>query len=167
MHLLSKVTKHIMRTAAIAGDKGEITKAIMLAAFAHDGQVDKGGTPYIFHALRVGMRGKTTKEIIVGLLHDTVEDSDITTRQIQLWFDRETADAVDSLTRRDNETYNQFIERVALNPLARQVKIYDLAENMDISRIPTPTPKDISLAKRYEKVYHRLTSMASTNAKTA
>lgn len=117
-------------------------------------KVDKGGHPYIGHLTRVYSNieheknqkcedDKSTlslfyeKACVVALLHDIVEDTDITLDDLkEMKFDSEIVDAVDAITRREDETkYFDFIERVKKNDIARIVKIYDLEDNMDITRL--------------------------------
>lgn len=106
--------------------------AITLAAQAHAGQFDKGGSPYILHPLRVMLACKTEAERITAILHDTVEDCGIELGMLSEHFGGGVADAVDAMTRRQGETYEAFIDRCALNPIARVVKLADIADNMDV-----------------------------------
>jgi len=109
--------------------------AIVLAAQAHRGQVDKGGQPYILHVLRVMLRQEDETARIVAVLHDVLEDTPVTLADLQAaGYDDQLCEAVDCLTRRTEETYEEMIERVATNPLARQVKLADLADNLDPKR---------------------------------
>lgn len=130
-----------------------LTTAITIATGAHTGQVDKQGEPYIFHSLRVMMAGATPDEQVVGVLHDVLEDTPVTLERVRDWFGPTVAEAVDALTRRDGETYSDFIDRVALNPLAVKVKLNDLYDN--VGRIDALADSDPdtaqSLAKRYAK----------------
>lgn len=129
-----------------------LTGAIILAAEGHDGQVDKGGNPYIMHPLRLATKCNTDDERIVAILHDIVEDTDITVDDlITLEYPQHLAFAVDCLTRRDGETYMNFIARIKNNDLATKIKILDIKDNMDLSRIPFPSKEDESRLKRYEK----------------
>ena len=112
--------------------------AIALAAEAHSGQVDKAGEPYILHVIRV-VAGCTTPEArIAAALHDTVEDCGLELRLIRHRFGDAVADAVDAVTHRDDETYAQFITRCGKNAIAKEVKLADLADNMNDRRLPQP-----------------------------
>jgi len=134
-----------------------LDKAIMLASYYHYGQKDKGDNPYILHPLAVMTRMKTEDEKIVAVLHDIVEDTEVTFRGLkENGFQGHIIGAVDSLTRREDETYKEFIERASKNELARKVKIADIRENMDITRIPNPTENDISRLTRYKRALKRL-----------
>lgn len=124
--------------------------AIVFATAAHDGQKDKGGQPYILHPLAVMLTMDTDEERIVAVLHDVVEDTPMTLEHIDGWGSA-VRDAVDCLTRREGESYDTFIERVATNPVARRVKIVDLQHNMQISRLVKVTKKDVARLDKYAK----------------
>lgn len=111
-----------------------IEHAIKTAIAAHAGQLDKAGEPYILHPLRVMLMGKNDMEKIVGVLHDVVEDTAVTVSDLIEWYGVDVAVAVEHLTCRPNETYSMFIRRCALDPVARQVKMHDLTDNMDPRR---------------------------------
>jgi (p)ppGpp synthase/HD superfamily hydrolase len=129
-----------------------LTKAIVLAAKNHEGQKDKAGNPYVFHPIRLMLKGITEDEQIVAILHDTIEDTDLTLDDLRNeGFSSEIVEAVDSLSRRKNETYEEFIYRIKKNPLARRVKVYDLQDNMNLSRIKKPSVKDKERLKKYSK----------------
>ena len=123
-------------------------------------KTDKGGHPYINHLLRVSsnVKGKTAKT--VALLHDIIEDTNTTKEDlIEMGFLEEVVEAVDILSRRENETYKDFILRIisSNNPLAINVKIADLEDNMDLTRISNSTQKDIDrVNKRYQPAYNSL-----------
>ncbi len=123
--------------------------AIELAARHHSGQVDKGGAPYILHPLRVMMRVQGDEARIAAVLHDVVEDCGVSPLIIRAAFGDVVGDAVDALTRGEGESYGDFIERCARNPLAREVKLADLADNLDTSRLPTITDADERRIKKY------------------
>jgi (p)ppGpp synthase/HD superfamily hydrolase len=128
-----------------------LTKAILIAAKAHDGQTDKGGNPYILHPARLATKASSEEESIVAILHDVVEDSDITLFDLKnAGFSVEIIEALDCLTKRADESYEGFIKRIKLNPLATKVKLLDLEDNSDISRIPNPTDKDYARIDKYK-----------------
>ena len=86
---------------------------------------------------------KTEMEMIVAVLHDVVEDGGITTDDLQkAMYSEEIVNAIECLTRRDGEEYDQFIDRVKGNLLARKVKIADLKDNSNLKRIAKPNEKD-------------------------
>ena len=113
-----------------------LAKAISLALKAHEGQVDKSGMPYAGHIMRVMAAARTMDEKIVGVLHDVVEDTDWTFDALLAeGFPMHIIDALRCVTKlADNESYDEFIERVKTNPLAVAVKINDLTDNMDARR---------------------------------
>lgn len=112
-----------------------INKAIDLAYSAHHGQKDKAGRPYFTHPFTVAMKMETEAEICTALLHDVVEDSRITTEYLRENFTPEIAEAVDVLTHRDGESYDEYILKIKANPLARKVKLSDIEHNMDVTRL--------------------------------
>ncbi len=131
--------------------------AIILAAQAHKGQVDKAGVPYITHPLRVMLRLREPVDRIVAVLHDVVEDTAVTLDDLRkAGYSQAVLAAVECLTKREDEPYEAFIERCAANPVARRVKLADLGDNMDLSRLPVIGPKDRRRMARYEKARARL-----------
>jgi (p)ppGpp synthase/HD superfamily hydrolase len=132
-----------------------LSKAIKIAHDAHDEQVDKAGKPYIDHPMRVMNAVETIEEKIVGVLHDAVEDSDLTIEDlVKLGFPENLIKAIEAITKHPKEPYQSYLERVMSNPIALRVKIADMLDNMDMSRISAPTEKDW---KRYEKYQKALT----------
>jgi (p)ppGpp synthase/HD superfamily hydrolase len=128
--------------------------AIKIAVDAHTGQLDKSGQPYVLHPLKVMCALSNEKDRIVGVLHDVIEDTNITYDYlISNGFAGETEilDAIESVTKKEDETYDEFIDRAALNPIGRRVKLADLQDNMDLSRISNPTEKDYARIRRYER----------------
>ena len=124
--------------------------AIALAVEAHRGQQEKAGQPYILHVLRVMFRLETEPEQMAGVLHDLVEDTSYTLDDLRrLGYPELVIAAVDCLTRRDDETYEQFVERAGANSIARRVKLADLEDNMDIRRLPAITERDRERLNRY------------------
>ena len=130
-----------------------IEQAIQLAARAHAGQVDKAGQPYILHPLRVMLRLNGTEERIAAVLHDVVEDTEVTLEDLQTTgFSDAVVTAVEALTKRPGESRLDAAARAAENKIARAVKLADNAENMDLSRIPHPTAKDHARLEEYKAV---------------
>lgn len=134
----------------------DLEAAKALATKAHEGQTDKAGLPYITHPERVASRLNTAEAQVVGWLHDTVEDTALTVQDIEAAFGPETAGAVDAISRRDGESWSDYLDRVAANPMARQVKISDLIDNSNLGRIPHITLKDVERQKKYNKALKRL-----------
>jgi (p)ppGpp synthase/HD superfamily hydrolase len=126
--------------------------AIAIAARAHAGKVDKAGAPYIIHPLRVMLKMETSEERIVAVLHDVVEDSDTTLEDLRNeGISDVVVHAVDAVTMRTGESYDDFVQRAALNPIGRRVKLADLEDNSDLSRIAHPTEKDYARLAKYER----------------
>lgn len=129
-----------------------LERAIALAAQGHAGQVDKAGEPYILHPLRVMMRVSTTEERIVAVIHDLLEDSAISTNDmVREGFSNTIIKAALALTRQEDESYNDFARRAAKNSIACKVKLADLEDNLDLSRIPAPTEKDFARIQKYRR----------------
>jgi len=134
-----------------------LAKAVAIAATAHQNQVDKANAPYILHPLRLMLRAQSPLEQIVAVLHDVVEDSDWTLEKLAAeGFPSTAIAAIDCLTRRAPETYDEFIERVLTNPLATRVKRYDLEDNMTLTRMVTLTEKDLQRLQRYHAAHYRI-----------
>jgi (p)ppGpp synthase/HD superfamily hydrolase len=107
--------------------------AIELAVEAHRGRRDKLGRPYILHPLRLMSRLATPAEQMAALLHDVIADSDMTIDDFRSrHYDADVVEALDRLNRRDDQTFDAFIARIAEHPVARKVKIADLADNLDL-----------------------------------
>ncbi|MGF6330153.1 (p)ppGpp synthase/HD superfamily hydrolase [Pseudomonas sp. BS3782 TE3695] len=129
-----------------------LERAIAIAAAAHEGQVDKGGAPYILHPLKVMLRVNTLEERIVAVLHDVVEDCGISFDDLRNeGFSETVLMAIASVTKVPDESYEEFIERVAQNPIGRVVKLADLEENSDLSRIAQPSWEDLERVEKYRR----------------
>ena len=127
-----------------------IEKAERIARKAHAGQTDKAGEDYISHPLRVSARCTSPKAKIVALLHDTVEDTYVTPEYLkEQGFDNEVVEGVLSVTRNEGESYAQFVERAAENPIGKEVKIADLEDNMDVRRLGDLAEKDMARLHKY------------------
>ena len=114
----------------------QTVKAMNLAYKVHHGQFDKGGVPYIFHPIHVAENMCTETHTIVAMLHDVMEDGNIQREDlINDGYSRIEIRAIEALTRREDETYDEYIKRIKLNPIARNVKIEDLKHNMDRTRL--------------------------------
>ena len=123
--------------------KNTIQAACAIASFIHNGKYDKGGKPYILHPLwvseQIRQSGGCYEEIIVGLLHDTVEDSELTIKELSEWFSQDIVKSVEAISFRcegfEKETRKEYIKRVRNNRMAKTVKLVDLKHNMDVSRL--------------------------------
>lgn len=141
--------------------KDQLNRAIYIAIDAHDGQLDtQNGRPYIEHPFRVMNAGFTLQEKIVGVLHDVIEDTDWTLEQLsEEGFSDEIVNAVDAMSRRDNESYDNFILRIQENPLAVRVKINDLSDNMDLRRLNEIQYQDLARLQKYLRAFKQLTEI--------
>lgn len=137
-----------------------LSRAIEIAAIAHEDQWDKAGQPYILHPLRVMLSFSERALQIIAVLHDVAEDSALTLDDLGhvYGYSSDIIAALNCLTHRKNESYTEYIDRVATNPLAVEVKLADLKDNMDMSRlkdIPI-TQKDIDRFSKYLQAQNRL-----------
>jgi len=131
--------------------------AIALACKAHSGQFDKAGAPYILHPLRLMLKFHDEDARIAAVLHDVVEDGDVSFDDLRaLGVAEHVVAAIDGLTRRADETYAAFIARAAAHPLARRVKIEDVRDNMDLTRLATLGEKDWERLARYHQALRYL-----------
>lgn len=135
-----------------------LENAIEIAAKAHKGQKDKNGAPYILHLIRVMQNGKNEIEKICGVLHDLVEDTNWTFKELEKeGFSKEIIEVLKLVTKEsDNEDYDNFIQRVMKNKTAISVKLNDLRDNMDITRINKLTNSDLKRLNKYLKAYRLL-----------
>ena len=138
-----------------------LARAIEIAASAHKNQADKGGSPYILHPIRVMMSLHTEDEKIVGVLHDVVEDSDVWSfeRLREEGFEENILSALKSVTKlSEDEDYRQFIKRAGQNEIGRNVKIADIRDNLDVSRMGFLEEKDLLRINKYKDSLCRLIS---------
>ena len=135
-----------------------VARARAIAAAAHHGQVDKAGAPYFAHPARVFAALDDPLARCVAYLHDVVEDCPGWTlaRLAEEGMPRAVVAAVDALTKRAGEDNEAYLARVLANPLAVRVKIADLRDNMDLSRIARPTRKDRKRIEKYKRMLPRL-----------
>ena len=124
--------------------------ASKIAYKAHEGQFDKAGVPYIFHPIHVAEGMTTEITCIVALLHDVVEDSDITLEDLSKYFNEDVIRALRVLTKNDDDDYIDYIKRVKTNEIATLVKLKDLEHNMDLTRLDEVTEEDRERKKKYE-----------------
>ena len=138
-----------------------LERAIEIAVTTHKGVTDKGGNPYILHPLRVMFSLNTDEEKIVGVLHDVVEDAeDWDFERLQKeGFSNEVLDALRSVTKfSENENYDEFIQRGLGNEIGRTVKIADIRDNLDVTRIGALKDKDLKRLNKYKKSLKILTN---------
>ena len=129
-------------------------KALQIAVRAHKGQKAKAGHDYILHPIRVSERCDDPRAKIVALLHDTIEDTDVTADYLrEEGFTEEIVEAVLAVTRREGEEYNDYVRRAAQNELGRMVKRADLEDNMGIRRLPELTDRDVERLRKYLRAW--------------
>ncbi|MHC1768995.1 MAG: GTP pyrophosphokinase [Verrucomicrobiia bacterium] len=136
-----------------------LEQTIAIAVEAHREDQDRAGQPYILHPLRVMFRLETEEERTVAVLHDVVEDhGDVwpMERLRELGFPAHLLEALNCVTKRSGETYEQFVERSASNPIARRVKLADLEDNMDVRRMSEVSEEGRARLNRYLAAYRRL-----------
>jgi len=136
-----------------------LERAIQIAVEAHAGAKDRGGKAYILHPISVMMRCETDEEKIVAILHDVVEDTDWTFEALrQEGFTETIIEALKTVTKHsEDEDYDEFIQRSLKNEIGRKVKIADLRENLDVTRIGELTDKDIQRINKYKRALKTLT----------
>ena len=123
--------------------------ASKIAYKAHEGQTDKAGVPYIFHPIHIAEQMDSEESCVVALLHDVVEDSDITLEILSKYFNDDIIAALRVLTKKENDDYVMYIKRVKTNKLATKVKIKDLEHNRDLTRLDEVTDKDRKRSMKY------------------
>lgn len=129
----------------------DIARAVEIAARVHAGQIDKGGEPYLLHPLRLMMKFQGRPIAMqVAVLHDVIEDSDMTLDDLlEAGFCRRVVSAVDALTRRKGESYDDFINRTMQDGIASDVKIADLEDNLDCCRLEEIGAADVKRLQKY------------------
>lgn len=130
-----------------------LERAIAIAAIAHEGQVDKAGAPYILHPLRVMLAVKGEHAQMAAVLHDVLEDTLVTAGDLfEAGIPDAVYEAVSALTKSPGMSRMDAARMAAANPIAKAVKLADLADNMDISRIAHPTERDYARMREYQQV---------------
>ncbi len=134
-----------------------IEKSLAIALKAHQGQVDKAGNPYILHPLRVMFKMDDELSMCAGVLHDVLEDSDLSEQTLtNEGVPAEIIEAVKCLTKREGEDYFEFIDHVKTNCIAIKVKKADIEDNLNLLRIPTLSEKDVERIRKYHKAWKLL-----------
>ena len=133
-------------------------KAMKIMVRQHKDQLDKSGLPYILHPWLVAEWQNDEVRTTVALLHDVVEDTNMTFDDLKKeGFSDEVIDAIKLLTHEDEYDNEKYIKSIATNPIAIDVKLADLKHNMDLSRIKNPTANDYErVSKRYEPAYQKI-----------
>jgi (p)ppGpp synthase/HD superfamily hydrolase len=115
--------------------KDDFNNAFTIAVFAHLDQKDKAGMPYILHPIRIFNQVHTNKSKIAALLHDVIKDSILTLEKLKPYFSEDIIEALDALTRRKGEEYQDYLARVKENALAMKIKYFDLKHNLNPERL--------------------------------
>lgn len=131
----------------------ELTKkAMRISLQAHEGQTDRSGMPYFLHPFHVADHVESEEETCVALLHDVVEDTDVTLEDLRRAGMPDTVlAAVDLLTHHRSTPYLEYIRKLSVNQLAKTVKLRDLEHNLDLGRIDHITPEDLRRTEKYKK----------------
>ena len=129
-------------------------EAMKIAYRAHHGQVDKGGIPYIFHPYHLAEQMSDEYSTCVALLHDVVEDTDVTLQELAAIFPKEVVNAVAVMTHGKDEPYLEYVARVKENPIAKAVKLADLRHNSDQTRMENATEEKLAyFREKYKKAF--------------
>lgn len=134
-----------------------LERALQIAVHAHAGQKDKSGEAYIFHPIRVMARCTSRDAQIVALLHDTVEDTDLTIDQLRAeGFPENILQTLQLVTHDDGVPYDAYIDALLHDPVAVEVKIADLEDNSDIRRLHEIGPNEVQRLQKYLRTHRRL-----------
>lgn len=135
-------------------------RAARIAEQAHRGQFDKAGMPYIFHPLHLAEQMTDEVTAAVALLHDVMEDTDVTVAELAGQFPPRVMEALRLLTHDPSEDYFDYVKRIRENPDASAVKLADLRHNSDTSRLPTAertAPNTLERCEKYRRAIRILT----------
>ena len=129
-----------------------LTKKAMKIAFeAHKEQVDKTGVPYIYHPIHLAEQMDTELECIVALLHDVVEDTEVSFEDLKKDFPVEVIETLKLLTHDKSVDYMDYVATIKNNPVAKKVKIADILHNADEKRLLNISETDIKRREKYRK----------------
>lgn len=134
-------------------------KAMTIAYHAHHGKLDIAGLPYIFHPLHLAEQMQTEEQTATALLHDVVEDAGVTIEQLRAQgISEPVLEAVRLLTHAEGVEYMDYVAALKPNPIAKTVKLADLAHNSDLSRLDSVSEKDLVRIEKYRKAKELLES---------
>jgi (p)ppGpp synthase/HD superfamily hydrolase len=134
-----------------------LERAIEIAVRAHAGQKGKDGSPYILHPLRVMAQVGTDAERMAAVLHDVVEDTEVTLGDLrEAGFPEEVLRAVTLLTHEEGISYEDYVERLKPHPIARRIKLADLEDNSDIRRLSGIEERDLERLRKYHRAWQIL-----------
>lgn len=126
-------------------------KAMQMCFDTHKDQVDKSGLPYVFHPFHLAEQMDDEYSVVVALLHDVVEDGEITLEELRREFPNEIVEAISLMTHDVNVDYFEYVKAIKMNTLARKVKLADLKHNSDKTRLNVITAKDELRYQKYQK----------------
>lgn len=127
-------------------------KALIISFNAHKNQIDKSGMPYVYHPFHLAEQMNDEYSTCVALLHNVVEDTDITLVDLMSeGFPDEVIDALSLMTHNDDVPYLDYVRALTNNTLARKVKLADLAHNSDLTRLDKVEDKDLKRVKKYKQ----------------
>lgn len=142
--------EEIVASTREAQADAQLQRALDFATRAHFGQTDKAGVDYIEHPKRVSSFCHTHEAKIAALLHDTIEDCDVALEDLRaLDLPESSLEAVELLTKKDGDDYESYISRIAAHAVARETKLADLRNDMDLSRLENPTKEDFARREKY------------------
>ena len=134
-----------------------IETSLQIALRAYAGKVDKAGREYILHPLRVMAKMRTEREMSAALLHDVLEDSEITAEELLAeGIPAEVVEAVQHLTKNENEDYMDFVARAGKNRIAAAVKLADIEDNIDVLRLSSLDETDLARIRKYHSAWRFL-----------
>ena len=137
-----------------------IDKSLKIALKAHKGKKDKAGKTYILHPIRLMTQMETEEEMAVALLHDAIEDSPITKEYLlNEGIPSKVVDAVQTLSKLEDENYDDFINRIIKNNLAAKVKKADIEDNINVLRLNALSAKDLERIAKYHKAWLKLSKI--------
>ncbi|MFK8113635.1 MAG: HD domain-containing protein [Rubripirellula sp.] len=135
----------------------DLQRAIEIAVDAHRGQTRKDGSPYVLHPLRLMMAVDSIEQKIVAVLHDVVEDTEVTMEEVRAeGFSQDVLAALRLVTHVEGVSYEDYINRIKPNPIARAVKLADLKDNSNLFEIPEVKQKDLERMGKYHRAYKTL-----------
>ncbi len=137
-----------------------IERALAIALEAHTGQVDKAGQAYILHPLRLMHAMQSDEQRIVAIMHDVIEDTDWTLNRLrEEGFGERVVRAIDAVTNRPGEDYDEFVMRAKADPIGRAVKMADVEDNMNTRRLETLKDKDLKRLAKYHRAWRTLANL--------
>lgn len=133
-------------------------KAMKLCFQAHKEQTDKSGIPYVFHPIHLAEQMKDEDTTVVALLHDVVEDTEYTIADLEaMGFNERVIAAIKLMTHADDVPYMDYVAKIKDNPIAKAVKLADLAHNSDITRMDVVDEKAEARVEKYARAIQLLT----------